>query len=130
MIGIYLFQLSAFLIALILGLLFTMIVKKIALKLNIVDNPNDTFAGRRIHKKITPLMGGVAIFLSFNLVIFCIAFFFPDYLLGDWLRFKQLVGILIGSLVLMIGGVCDDKYSLSAKKTNYISYTCCLGHYW
>jgi len=64
---------------------------------------------RKIHTKNIPLGGGMAIFFAFFLCV----------LLGLWLNHigndipvRKLQGIFFGALILMIGGVLDDKYRL------------------
>ncbi|NQT49176.1 undecaprenyl/decaprenyl-phosphate alpha-N-acetylglucosaminyl 1-phosphate transferase [Candidatus Kuenenbacteria bacterium] len=52
--------------------------------------------------------------MSFNLVVFLYSFFTND-LVGDTILFKNLLGILIGSLFLAIGGFLDDKYNLKPR---------------
>ena len=54
-------------IAIILSLNFTWLVLKLAIKLNIVDRPN---AARKFHARPVPLLGGLAIFTAFFLVLF------------------------------------------------------------
>jgi UDP-GlcNAc:undecaprenyl-phosphate/decaprenyl-phosphate GlcNAc-1-phosphate transferase len=97
-----------FFTSLFLSLIFTFFVRKIALKLGVLDRPN---LKRKIHKKPIPLLGGVAIFLSF----FFLLFLFREYLfLGD-LNFKHWLGFFIGACFLIIGGILDDIYDLKAK---------------
>ena len=92
-----------------LAIVLVKIFQIISYKLDILDYPNKA---RKIHKKATPLLGGTAIFLSFWLMIFIL------HLLGffQYLDFSSshLMGIFLASLVLLIGGVLDDKYDLSA----------------
>ncbi|MFH0987869.1 MAG: MraY family glycosyltransferase [Parcubacteria group bacterium] len=103
---------SNFIIALsisfVVGLAFTPPVIWLAKKLSVIDQP---VGGRHIHKKPTPLLGGLAIFLGFNAVAFAYAFF-TDNLTGDTIIFKNLLGIFFGCLFLVIGGFLDDKYRL------------------
>ncbi len=47
-----------------LGLLLTYLIKNFSLKYQFLDYPNH----RKIHLNPTPTLGGIAIFLSFNLV--------------------------------------------------------------
>lgn len=110
----------AFFIAFILSVIFTLIVKKIAIHYKILDIPKDD---RRIHKKPIPLLGGVAIFLSFTLVVLGVSFFtkclvqsFGEYLGPEQiLLFKHLLALIFGGAVIIIGGILDDKYDLPAK---------------
>ena len=110
----------SFLIAFILSIILTWLIRKVALRCKIVDQPD--FGGRKIHKKPVPLLGGLAIFLSFFLVLF-IFYFFSHLKVGvTYLIFqgnispKHLIGVLLASVFLMIGGFLDDKYNLSPKK--------------
>lgn len=82
------------------SILLTPIVKKLAYKLGAVDNPEQ----RKVHQKIMPRMGGLAIYISFLIGALIInpdkAYHFP---------------VLIGSSIIIITGILDDIYSLSAK---------------
>ena len=49
-------------ICFISAVLLTPIVKKIAIHINAVDKPDNK---RKVHKKIMPRLGGLAIFLAF-----------------------------------------------------------------
>jgi len=57
-----------FLIAFGLAVLLTIIIKKMAVRWQIVDRP-DVFPERKIQKAPVALLGGLAIFLSFTLVM-------------------------------------------------------------
>lgn len=98
-----------FTISTLLSVIFTLLVKKIALRFNIVDDPS--VSTRKIHKKSVPLLGGIAIFLSF----FVCLFFSRDLLVSGNLNVKHWLGFFTGALFLMIGGFIDDKYRVSAK---------------
>ena len=77
------------------------IVRVLAFKMNAVDVPKDE---RRMHKKPIPRWGGAAIYLGFIVSVAC---FTP-------IIDSQLVGVLIGSLVMVGIGILDDKYALRA----------------
>ena len=98
-----------FLITFFLSVFFTIIARNIALKLNIVDTANSE---RKIHKGSVPLLGGLAIFLSF----FIVAYIFRDRFFYGALELSHWMGVFLGALVIIIGGFLDDKYSLSPKK--------------
>lgn len=87
---------------------FTFLVKFLAFRLRIVDIPN---SDRKIHKKPIPLMGGLAIFLAYFLILF---FFKKNLLMGD-LNFQHWLGFFVGAVFLLIGGLLDDKYNFSPK---------------
>ncbi|WP_337017455.1 MraY family glycosyltransferase [Oceanobacillus massiliensis] len=87
----------AFLIALIASLLLTYPVKTLAVKIGAVDKPNH----RKIHTKITPRIGGVAIFLG-------------AFLGGLYLNpaHTQLIPVLIGAVIIVVTGLLDDLFNL------------------
>lgn len=77
------------------------IVRVLAFKLNAVDVPKDE---RRMHKKPIPRWGGVAIYAGFLISVACFAPVIDE----------RLIGILIGSVIIVIVGIFDDKYALPA----------------
>jgi len=99
----------AFIASFLLSLGLTLLVKKLALKFKIVDLPTET---RKIHTQAIPLLGGLAVFLAFFIVLFL---FKDSFLAGD-LNGRHLLGFFGGALIIMLGGFLDDKYRLSAKK--------------
>lgn len=101
-------HLIAILSSFLLTLLLVPAIRKIALKLKAEDQPENT--DRKIHKKPTPLLGGLAIFIS----VFLILFLFRVFNLADFSRVPDnfLWGIIIGAILIMIGGFLDDKYNL------------------
>jgi UDP-GlcNAc:undecaprenyl-phosphate GlcNAc-1-phosphate transferase len=101
---------TSFFIAFTFSIIFTFLIRKLALRYQIVDQPE--IGGRKIHLKPVPLLGGLAIFLSFFLVLHFLFSWMPQ---GDILS-KHLMGIFLGSLFLMIGGFLDDKFKLPPKK--------------
>lgn len=78
----------------------TPIARVIAFKLGAIDVPRDD---RRMHKKPIPRMGGLAIFLGFAITV--IVFCEPT---------MEIVGMLLGALLLVVVGIFDDIYSLPA----------------
>ena len=103
-----LFYALIFIASIILSAGFTLLIKKIAIKTNILDKPG---AERKIHKKNIPLLGGFAVFLSF----FIILFFSREHLLAGNLEMSHWIGFFLGASVLMLGGFLDDKYDLKSK---------------
>jgi UDP-GlcNAc:undecaprenyl-phosphate GlcNAc-1-phosphate transferase len=101
-----------FLLAFIIVFILTNYVRKIAIRLNIVDNPSKD---RKLHKKATPLLGGISLFLGFALVVLFFSFF-TDHMFGGYMLPKHIVGIVLAGLVLVIGGSLDDKFNLSPAK--------------
>lgn len=100
---------GAFILALILSLGLTPVLKKLAFKWQIVDRPD---FGRKIHYKPMPLLGGLGIFASFFIVLLLN---YPQLLSGN-LDYGHWLGFFVGALILIIGGTLDDKYNFSPKK--------------
>lgn len=98
-----------FLASFALSLILTPFIRWIAIKFNILDRPETS--KRKIHSKAIPLMGGVAIFLSFFIVLLVAKYF--SLLPGLVPSNKNLIGIIVAASLLMIGGFLDDKYHLS-----------------
>ncbi len=115
---IFIFFLSSF----ILSLGLTFFIRWLAFKLKIVDIPEKS--ERKIHKKSTPLLGGLAIFLSFFLVLFIVRQ--TPWWPGDKVLDKHLFGLFIAGLFLMVGGFLDDKYSLKPSKQIIWPILACL----
>lgn len=112
MLSNYLQYFFPFVIAFILTTLFTFLIKKLAEYYKILDYPK---LKRKIHKVPVPLLGGIGIFSGFLLTVGYYALF-TDRILGGYMLPKHIIGLLLGSLLLIIGGVLDDKYHLPAKK--------------
>ena len=82
------------------SLILVPIVKKIAIHINAMDEPNE----RKIHKVPMPRLGGLAIFLAFLL----------GYILyGD--VSTQMLSILIGGFLLILVGIVDDINPVKAR---------------
>lgn len=92
-------------LAIFLSWIFTYLVRVGAIKLAIFDNPGLL---RKIHINKIPLLGGLAIFLSFFIVLYLIR----GELLSGNLQLRHWLGFFIGACLLMIGGLLDDKYNL------------------
>lgn len=88
-------------LALVLSLVFTPLMRKVALRTGFVDMP----VARSMHKEPKPYLGGVAIFIAFVAAV----------LVGGGYKDTQTIGILIGGGLTVLLGVVDDKVRLSAK---------------
>ena len=104
--------LPSFIAALLIAFIFTGIVRKLASKLKIVAKPRK----RDMHKKAVPRLGGVAIVLAFVLVLLVTSVINPDLIFfTNEYRFgidRHIIGLIAGSLVLLMWGIADDVYSL------------------
>jgi UDP-GlcNAc:undecaprenyl-phosphate GlcNAc-1-phosphate transferase len=81
-----------------------------ALRFGAIDQPT---GGRKIHRRATPLWGGLGIAKSILVALFILGVFgrsvFHD------LRNEQLIGFMLAILVLSIGGMIDDWRPLPAR---------------
>ncbi|MFC0559258.1 glycosyltransferase family 4 protein [Halalkalibacter alkalisediminis] len=92
----------------VLGLLVAFVVSVITLpfiirfskKYGFVDQPNS----RKVHKEVKPRLGGIAIILG--TIAGCLILM-PQS--------EYMVEIMIGAVILVITGIVDDRYALSAK---------------
>ena len=87
--------------ALLVSFVSTPVVKALAQKMGAVDVPKDA---RRMHDHPIPRMGGLAIFFGFMLSVLV---FLP--------LTEQLRGMLLGASLIVVLGILDDIYALSAK---------------
>ncbi len=92
--------------------LLTPAVIRIARRFRILDMPGEP---RKIHTKPVPLLGGIAPFLSFAVVLVLLVLARPELIVSE-VPSKKLVGFLIGALVIMIGGFLDDRYKLAPSR--------------
>jgi UDP-GlcNAc:undecaprenyl-phosphate/decaprenyl-phosphate GlcNAc-1-phosphate transferase len=94
------FFMMPILLCFILSLLLTPLVKRVSIKIGAIDKPDE----RKVHKKIMPRMGGLAIIISF---IFGCLVFIPNSI--------QIWPILLGVIIIAFTGLLDDMYSLSPR---------------
>lgn len=97
-----------FLFNLILILILLRPLRKLAIKLRMVDQPNH----RKIHESPIPVIGGLVIFLSTILTLF-----FCVNCIIDWYNYKSL---FLGSLILTIVGAIDDKIDIRSSHKLFI----------
>jgi UDP-GlcNAc:undecaprenyl-phosphate/decaprenyl-phosphate GlcNAc-1-phosphate transferase len=84
----------------IISILITPLIKKLALIIGAIDKPNQ----RKVHQSTMPRLGGLAIFISFIVGMLILQPINPSS-----------IAILIGSSIIVITGICDDLFELSAK---------------
>ncbi|MFZ5517026.1 MAG: glycosyltransferase family 4 protein [Candidatus Zhuqueibacterota bacterium] len=83
------------------SLILTPLMRPFARKLKAVDEPN---ASRKFHSKATPLMGGLAIFISFVAAL-CLSLYFS----------YELRGVLLAAGLIIVMGLIDDIRGLSPQ---------------
>ena len=99
-----------FAVAAIISFALTAAVRRLAWRFNVVDQPG---LERKIHKTPVPLMGGLAIFLSFSLCLMFAALF-SGRIIGT-ITWPMLIGVVLGGFILMIGGLWDDIRNLPPR---------------
>lgn len=92
----------SFIMSAIISFVLTPIVRRIAIKTGAMDIPKDN---RRVHKEPMPLIGGLAIFFA---VIIVTLIFLP--------LTREIISMIIGSAIIVMGGIIDDYKELSPKK--------------
>lgn len=96
-----LFMIFAFIVSFAFTFATTPLVRRFAFKIGAIDIPKDN---RRMHKKPTPRIGGLAIIFGFTVATLCFAQ--PS---------RQLYGMLAGAAIIAVMGVIDDCKNLPAK---------------
>lgn len=86
--------------AFVLATFLVPLVKLLAVRIGAVDKPN----ARKVHQKITPRLGGLAIYVAFWIVVFTL---YPPE--------KPLIGIFMGATMLVFVGIVDDVTDMPAK---------------
>jgi UDP-GlcNAc:undecaprenyl-phosphate GlcNAc-1-phosphate transferase len=105
----HLYHLLAFLVATVVVLLATPLIKKMGLKAGLVDRPG----GRKIHNRPMVRLGGVAIFLGTLIALLSVwglggfGFLPPNKEYEIW-------GVTIGGLAFFLIGLADDLFTLPA----------------
>ena len=96
-----LFMIFAFIVSFAFTFATTPLVRRFAFKIGAIDITKDN---RRMHKKPTPRIGGLAIIFGFTVATLCFAQ--PS---------RQLYGTLAGAAIIAVMGVIDDCKNLPAK---------------
>lgn len=98
-----------FLIAFVAALLLTPLAQRLSIRWHIVAEPG----GRRQHEGLLPRLGGLPLLLAYLLAA-AVAYWLlppPPPPVKDALYLR---GVLLGSVVLFLGGLIDDRWELSA----------------
>lgn len=92
-----------FLIAFAASLILTPLMIRLAKVLGFVDDPRTHKHPAILHRTVVPRAGGLAIFLAFFLALVLSVSFS-----------KQILGIVVGGLILLIVGLVDDKKTVKS----------------
>jgi UDP-GlcNAc:undecaprenyl-phosphate GlcNAc-1-phosphate transferase len=98
-----------FVAALVLVVLLTPFVIRLAHAVGAVDRPNE----RKVHTRIMPRLGGLAIFLAFAGGFLAVSPVFG--LIDTGMKANTVWGILIGGAIIVLTGALDDRFDLKPK---------------
>ena len=93
-----------FLLSVSISLLLTPLIRLLAKKADIYDNVSE----RKIHKKPTPLLGGIPIFIAFNLTLLA-GFLLNNLYIKEFLADKWKPLLICQTIILVLGIVDDIK---------------------
>lgn len=91
-------------VAFLASILLTPLVKRLAIRIGAVDAPNY----RKVHARIMPRLGGLAIYAAFMIGIILLK------VVTDF-QSPYLYAILIAASIIVLTGVIDDMREISAK---------------
>lgn len=89
-----------FVLSLVLVLVILRLLRKVAVKINLVDRPNT----RKTHTNPIPIIGGVAIVISSGLALMIS----PEF----WKGIYENHVVIVGAIVLLVVGLIDDKMNV------------------
>ena len=101
----WLLYIAAFASAFGITLVATPFAKWLSIKCGAIDYPKD----RGVHTKPMPRMGGIAIVMGFMITIIMISLF------DQSMSTNQLLGFMVGAVLIAALGVADDMKNLPAK---------------
>lgn len=101
----WILYLAAFASAFAVALLTTPSAKKFAIKVGAIDYPKS----RGLNKEPVPRIGGLAIVCGFMFSVIILSPFIEGF------HTKQFFGFLVGGVIIVLLGILDDIYELSAK---------------
>ena len=87
------------------ALITTPLARRLSFRLGIVAEPG----GRRLHHGRIPKLGGLAVAVAWGVGVVLTYLLLPPDNPDDALRLR---GIVLGSLVVVVGGLLDDRYDL------------------
>ena len=91
----------AFVVAFLTSFASTPWARELAEIIGAIDDPKDA---RKIHKKPIPRLGGIAIFFGFLIAVICFVVLTPE-----------IIGIIAGSVIIVIMGAMDDRKPMKAS---------------
>jgi len=108
----------------LLSFFLTIAMRRAAVKWGVLDQPGE----RKIHESPMPLLGGVAIFLAFNVVVIVnlVLLHFSGAMGYEWVEttvlaflgdraMRGLLGLFVGGVLIFALGIVDDLNALRPK---------------
>jgi UDP-GlcNAc:undecaprenyl-phosphate/decaprenyl-phosphate GlcNAc-1-phosphate transferase len=89
------------------------VIRKIAFRFDVLDIPG----GRKIHKQVTPLLGGIGVFLGLmaGMLIYALIVKFMGGAARSALNIGSIMPILVGATLILVLGLIEDIWGLSAQ---------------
>jgi UDP-GlcNAc:undecaprenyl-phosphate/decaprenyl-phosphate GlcNAc-1-phosphate transferase len=107
------FPLVALAVGLVASLLATPIARQIALRVGLVDHPDNH---RKLHREPVALCGGMAILLSLFLSVGTALVVFPELTIHLNRSGYQAISLGIGAISIVILGLLDDRFTLRGRQ--------------
>ncbi|NJD22511.1 MAG: hypothetical protein FIA82_07550 [Melioribacter sp.] len=101
-------NLIGFFLAMVLSLISTPLIIKLAVKIGAIDKPDN----RKIHKTPTPRLGGVGIFASFISTLIVVEYYFPQANIFGLNNKLNMSLIAVSLTLVLILGIFDDVRNL------------------
>ena len=95
------------------SLLLTPLVRRLAIRWNIVDRPDEH---RKLHARVTPLGGGIAVLAAFAIAVAVIAPLSSSQraVFADDVGF--VIGLSFAALAICVVGLLDDRFALRGRQ--------------
>lgn len=97
--------------AFLLSAILTPLFARLATHLGIVDVPK---SDRKVHDHAIPYFGGLSVFLAFALPTLIVLLASDHFVAGE-IDPRHFIGFFAGALILLMGGLLDDKFDLSPR---------------
>jgi UDP-GlcNAc:undecaprenyl-phosphate GlcNAc-1-phosphate transferase len=98
--------------ALMVSLAAVPLARWLALRVGLVDRPDGR---RKLHRRVIPVAGGVAILASGSLVLAVALALSPDFAAAFAPDSSELVGLSLGAVAICLVGVLDDRIGLRGR---------------
>ncbi|MFA6384002.1 MAG: MraY family glycosyltransferase, partial [Candidatus Omnitrophota bacterium] len=89
------------------------VIRKVAFRFDVLDVPG----GRKIHKQVTPLLGGIGVFLGLmvGVLIYALVIKYLGGVTRYALNIEAILPLLVGGTFILILGLVEDIWGVSAQ---------------